>query len=899
MEAGLHLDSHYVDVRLVQKQILNNGNKSPDKELVVVGDSERNHAWLRRSQMFQNTVETKAKRYVVLLGNAGMGKSTLVKKLCMDWSSGAFPQFDFMFLLDGKALALTEQTYSLQSLLFRLSSSAPHCHAPEAVFTQVLSAPERVLLVLDGFDRARDFEGLLLSRAEDFRGRGRVQSYSVRQLYSGLLQRRLLADCSLLLCVRDRGVGSQLLRRADSLLDLCGFSSSDIRAYMDQYFPEASPRAAALERLQNHKYLLSLCWNPALCRAVCLVLEHHCGSEPLPSTLSELWSCVLRLRLRTVKKIQTQNCKQAKTASLKPNTSLSKQRSVINKDIYTHKQTSRNPHMRTRSHSQIQTVVEENGVEEGAEKDENKREERQEEGELLSQLSSLAWEGLKSHSSVLSLDHTISERLRRVGLECGLVHTHCLRGSQWGESEREKGSQGQGGVEEENERNRKRKGTDDITDDHVLSWAHCFLQGFLGGAHLALSRAVSDRCLLPQTLPSQPRGRRRTQGEGLDLAQRFAIGLLFQNKEELQNLVALDTIVMDTVIAKRGVVKAHLEGLNHGDLSPAQLLEVCHSVHETGDGQLTRHLVRNLPEVLSFYKVPLHPPDSYVVWNLLGNPGTQGRGFCLELEDTGVRICGLKALVGLSNVSSFRACIAETIALWEELEKAGEAELLKGAVNKLVINPFKASQVCHIDHLSKLVHIHQKRRLTGSQSESVFGEGVPAVRDLYKLEYGLGPVNGPLALPKLLEVLPTLHSLQHLDLENSKMGNLGAADLAKIITSLSSLQILNLSQNCIGDQGAERLAAALCTLPSLHCLSLYLNVIADAGAESLAAVLPQMSSLTDLDVKYNKFTDVGAQHLASSLRNCPWIKSLGMWNECIPYREFERLQKQDFRIHSV
>ncbi|XP_046894711.1 MHC class II transactivator isoform X3 [Hypomesus transpacificus] len=889
MEAGLRLDSHYVDLKLVPKQILSNGSKSPDKDLVVMRNVERNLAWQGSTQMFQNTEESKAKRYVVLLGNSGMGKSTFIKKLSLDWSNGSLPQFDFMFVLDGKALALTEPTYSLQSLLFRLSSSAPHCHAPEAVFARVLSSPKRVLLVFDGFDRSRDYEGLLLSRAEDFQGRSRAQSYSVRQLYSGLLQRRLLAGCSLLLCVRDRGVGSQLLRRADCLLELCGFSSSDTQAYLDLYFPEPGPRAIAVEQLQNHGYLLSLCWNPGLCRAVCLVLEHHRASEPLPSSLTELWSTVLRMRLRNK---HTQNGKPAKTGTLTYPVTHS------NKDMHTPRKTNRNTRRNTRSHTQIQTLMEEKEVGNCSGEEEEERKERKMEGELLSQMSSSAWEGLKGHSSVLSLDHVVSDRLRRLGLRCGLVHSHSLQASEGDKGERQRGL-GPGGDEQREEGNRGRRGTDGITDDHILSWSHSFLRSFLGGAHLTLSRAVSDRSLLLQIVPSQPRGRRRTQGEGLDLAQRFAIGLLFQNKEELQDLLAVDTGVMDVVLVKRTSMKAHLEGLNHGDLSPAHLLEVCHYVHETGDARLARHLVRSLPEVLSFYKVPLHPPDAYVVWNLLKNHGTQRRGFCLGLEDTGIRICGLRALVGLRNISSYRACIADTTALWEELEINGEKELLEEAVTKLVINPFRAGQVCHIDHLAQLVHIHTHGRLPGSQSVSVLAEGIPAVRDLYKLEYDLGPVYGPLALPKLLEVLPALHSLEHLDLENSMMGDTGAEDLAKIITSLSSLQILNLSQNCIGDQGAESLAASLCTLPSLHCLSLYHNVISDDGAQSLAAVLHQMASLTDLDVKYNKFTDVGAQHLACSLRKCPWMKSLGMWNEYIPYREFERLQERDSRIHSL
>ncbi|MEQ2218816.1 hypothetical protein XENOCAPTIV_008553, partial [Xenoophorus captivus] len=127
-----------------------------------------------------------------------------------------------------------------------------------------------------------------------------------------------------------------------------------------------------------------------------------------------------------------------------------------------------------------------------------------------------------------------------------------------------------------------------------------------------------------------------------------------------------------------------------------------------------------------------------------------------------------------------------------------------------------------------------------SQSGSILADGVPAVKELYKLEFELGPENGPLALPKLWDLLPGLHNLQHLDVENSKIGDKGAEKLANALVFLRSLEILNLSENCIGDQGVKKLALALKDLPKLHCLR--------------------------------------------------------MWNQCIPYGVFERLQQQDSRI---
>lgn len=115
--------------------------------------------------------------------------------------------------------------------------------------------------------------------------------------------------------------------------------------------------------------------------------------------------------------------------------------------------------------------------------------------------------------------------------------------------------------------------------------------------------------------------------------------------------------------SKRALVTKYLRDLSCADLMPAQVLEACHYFYEatqkqSGDSgergctELIAQLAAKLPEALTFRGVSLNPSTVLAVQDVLKRSDDQK--FCLDLEDSGIQIPGLRTLIEHGNIQSYR-----------------------------------------------------------------------------------------------------------------------------------------------------------------------------------------------------------------------------------------------------
>uniref|UniRef100_A0A8C0AHW9 NLR family pyrin domain containing 9 n=1 Tax=Bos mutus grunniens TaxID=30521 RepID=A0A8C0AHW9_BOSMU len=201
---------------------------------------------------------------VVLHGPEGIGKTTFLRKVMLEWAKGNLwrDRFSFVFFLTGREMnGVTDM-----SLVELLSRDWPESSEPiEDIFSQ----PERILFILDGMEELKFDLDCNTDLCEDWE-----QPQSMQVVLQSLLQKQMLPECSLLLALSKMGMRKNysLLKHIKCIF-LLGFSEHQRKLYFSHYFQEKDASSRAFSFVREKSSLFVLCQSPFLCWLVCTSLK--------------------------------------------------------------------------------------------------------------------------------------------------------------------------------------------------------------------------------------------------------------------------------------------------------------------------------------------------------------------------------------------------------------------------------------------------------------------------------------------------------------------------------------------------------------------------------------------------------------------------------------------------
>ena len=216
-----------------------------------------------------------SRQRVLIEGVPGSGKSTLVKRMCHEWTVGCFAQ-DYKAVVQVTLRSLPkDQKLSLEDLIF--TSVGDRGTVQEVADSITAHQGQEVLFIFDGFDEL----------SEEMRE---------NSLVCDIINSRILPQSSFVVTTRPISAMS-LYHRVDRRVEISGFGEEEVKEYITEYFASSNPSAGRqlLTTLSLRPHIKRLCYVPLLLLMICYIVSLGGDSAELPRTLHELFELLIIL----------------------------------------------------------------------------------------------------------------------------------------------------------------------------------------------------------------------------------------------------------------------------------------------------------------------------------------------------------------------------------------------------------------------------------------------------------------------------------------------------------------------------------------------------------------------------------------------------------------------------
>jgi len=246
---------------------------------------------------------------VLLTGKAGIGKTLFCQKLIRDWADDKLfdsptkvhiPNFQYSYLLTFRQLNLLEdKVFNLKEFLEFSSILDEQSVIDDSLFEHIISHPEEVLIIIDGFDEYSR-QDYVNGDAHDGYPNSVQARMPVAALCAKLMKGQMLADSVVLITSRPDEADNVTGIRFDRSVEITGFSEPKVKEYIKKYFSKnETMKNTVLDHIVKNEDLVSCAHIPVLCALMCSYMEYILkksnSTEDLPVSMSELYHEVLNI----------------------------------------------------------------------------------------------------------------------------------------------------------------------------------------------------------------------------------------------------------------------------------------------------------------------------------------------------------------------------------------------------------------------------------------------------------------------------------------------------------------------------------------------------------------------------------------------------------------------------
>ena len=281
LDEQIDLDTQHIQLQII-KQNSDQGNFArTDTETLYL--ARQSNILPHKYQQHLSEVETKGRnipvcdilcdgedqrKRVLLIGRAGVGKTTTVQWLARQWALNRWATgFTLLFLMQLRMLSNTYTNMTAIELLtsyslFQLTAEGSH----QILYSWLKNAAGRVAILVDGLDEIAGF-------SERLKNCPKITDLSQKahpvDLCINIIRGDLLPDCTIL-CTSRPFTGLCILS-TDSVVEILGLTQKQVKEYVEKKHPQKAQHIISV--LNRNPMLMSVCGITFYCMTVSTVLS--------------------------------------------------------------------------------------------------------------------------------------------------------------------------------------------------------------------------------------------------------------------------------------------------------------------------------------------------------------------------------------------------------------------------------------------------------------------------------------------------------------------------------------------------------------------------------------------------------------------------------------------------